>query len=137
MGEPVSLRLHVTVHQIVARQILACDPPRHGTVQRLAALGSDWHTIMHMIAGLVTEDINAAMAEHRQPDPESYARGLEQLPAGCTAPTSAHVTRAGSVTMPKGAPARIADSVRVASASDKPRGAFMTSSSVRGDAVGW
>jgi hypothetical protein len=53
-------------------------------VQRLAALGYDWHTIMHMIAGLVAEDVRAAMAEHRQPDPEGSAGGWTSWPApGC------------------------------------------------------
>jgi hypothetical protein len=28
------------------------------------------HNIMHMIASLVAEDMHAAVAEHRQPDPE-------------------------------------------------------------------
>jgi hypothetical protein len=55
----------VTMHQIVARQILADDPPQTWqTVQRLAGLGYGWHAIMHMIAGFVAEDVHAAMAEH-------------------------------------------------------------------------
>ena len=41
---------------------------------------------MHMIAGLVAEDVHAVMAEHRQPDPADYAGRLEQLPAGWPAP---------------------------------------------------
>jgi hypothetical protein len=41
---------------------------------------------MHMIAGLVAEDVHAAMAEHRHPNPEGYARRLDQLPAGWPAP---------------------------------------------------
>jgi hypothetical protein len=68
IGESASLRLDVTMHQIVARQVLAGDPPRTWqTVQRLAGLGYDWHAIMHMIAGLVAEDVDAATAKHRQP----------------------------------------------------------------------
>ena len=75
------------MHQIVARQILAGDPPQAWqTVQRLAGLGYDWHAIMHMIAGLVAADVHAALAEHRQPDPEGYARRLDQLPDGWPAP---------------------------------------------------
>lgn len=89
VGEAASPRLHVTMHQIVARQILACDPPQTWqTVQRLAGLGYDWHAIMHMIAGLVAEDVHAALAAHRQPDPDGYARRLDQLPAGWPAPGS-------------------------------------------------
>ncbi len=55
-------------------------------MQQLAALGYEVHAIMHMIAGLVAEDIHAAMAESGQPDPEGYARRLDQLPAGWSAP---------------------------------------------------
>ena len=37
------------MHQIVANQLLADDPPETWqTVQRLDGLGYDWHTIMHM-----------------------------------------------------------------------------------------
>jgi hypothetical protein len=81
-GEPVNARLHVTMHQIVARQILDDDPPQTWqTVQRLAGQGYDWHAITHMIARLVAEDVHAVMAENRQPDPADYARRLDQLPA--------------------------------------------------------
>jgi hypothetical protein len=51
-------RLHVALHQVVANQLLADDPPQTWqTVRRLARLGYDWHNIMHMIATLVTEDV--------------------------------------------------------------------------------
>jgi hypothetical protein len=87
VGEPGSQRLHVTMHQIAARQILAGEPPQTWqAVQRLAALGYDWHTIMHMIAGLVAEDVHAALAEHRQPDPADYSRRLDRLPGGWPTP---------------------------------------------------
>jgi Domain of unknown function (DUF1841) len=80
-GEPVNPRLHVAMHQVVARQLLSNDPPKAwSTVQRLAGLGYDWHNIMHMIAALVTEDVHAALTEHRRHDPASYARRLDQLP---------------------------------------------------------
>ena len=79
---PSSEDLHDFGEQ-VARQILACDPPQTWqTVQRLTGLGYGWRAIMHMIAGLVAEDVQTAMTEHRQPDPEGYARRLDRLPAG-------------------------------------------------------
>jgi Domain of unknown function (DUF1841) len=81
--EPVKPRLHVAMHHVVARQILADDPPKTWqTVQRLAGQGFDWHNIMHMIAELVVHDVYAAVAEHRQFDPDDYARRLDQLPTG-------------------------------------------------------
>ena len=80
-GEPFNPRLHVTMHQIVACQLLADDPPETWqTVQRLAGLGHDWHNIMHMIAALVSDDLYQALKEHRQFDPGDYARRLNELP---------------------------------------------------------
>ena len=58
------------MHQIVANQLLADDPPgTWQTVQRLDGLGYDWHNIMHMITSLVSEDVYRSLKEHRQPDP--------------------------------------------------------------------
>ena len=74
-------RLHVSMHQVVARQLLDDEPPETWqTVQRLADAGYDWHTIMHMIAELVTHDVWGALAEDRKYDPADYARRLSQLP---------------------------------------------------------
>jgi hypothetical protein len=43
-GEAVNPRLHVTLHGVVANQLLADDPPETWqTVRRLAGLGYDWH----------------------------------------------------------------------------------------------
>ncbi len=80
-GETVNPRLHVAMHQVVANQLLADDPPQTWqTVQRLAGLGYDWYNIMHMTASLVTEDIYSALKEHCQPDPAAYVRRLSELP---------------------------------------------------------
>jgi hypothetical protein len=80
-GEPFSPRLHITLHQIVAAQLLVGDPPETWqTVQRLAGLGYDWHNIMHMIARLVSDDIYSAMSEDRRFDPGGYPRRLSELP---------------------------------------------------------
>ena len=89
-GETVNPRLHVAMHQVVANQLLADDPPETWqTVQRLAGLGYDWHNIMHMIASLVTEDVYSALKEHRQPDPAAYARRLRELPGDWPPPETA------------------------------------------------
>jgi hypothetical protein len=88
-GEPVNPRLHVALHQAVARQILAGDPPEAWqTAQRLAGLGYDWHNIMHMIAAVVSDDVYRAMKEHRQFDPGNYARRLNELPGDWPPPTA-------------------------------------------------
>jgi hypothetical protein len=80
-GEPVNPRLHIAMHQVVANQLLADEPPETWqTVQRLAGLGYDWHNIVHMIASLVTDDIYGALMDYRQHDPAAYARRLSELP---------------------------------------------------------
>ena len=89
-GEPFSPRLHITLHQIVANQLLADNPPETWqTVQRLAALGYDWHNIMHMIARLVSDDIYQVMHSRRAVDPEDYARRLGELPGDWPPPPPA------------------------------------------------
>ena len=89
-GELVNPRLHVAMHQVVANQLLADDPPETWqAVQRLAGLGYDWHNIMHMIASLVTEDVYGVLQEHRKPDPAGYARRLNQLPGDWPPPKPA------------------------------------------------
>ena len=89
-GEAVNPRLHVAMHQAVANQLLAEDPPETWqTVQRLAGLGYDWHTIMHMIASLISEDVYQALREHRQPDPAAYTRRLSELPGDWPPPEPA------------------------------------------------
>jgi len=82
-GEPFSPRLRVALHQIVANQLLAHNPPQTWqTVQRLGALGYDWHNIVHMIPAVVSDNLYHAMKKHRQFDPGDYARRLEELPRG-------------------------------------------------------
>ena len=89
-GQTVNPRLHVAMHQVVANQLLADNPPETWqTVQRLAGLGYDWHNIMHMIAALVTEDVYSALKEHRQPDPAAYTRRLSELPGDWPPPEPA------------------------------------------------
>jgi hypothetical protein len=80
-GEPFSPRLHLAMHQIVANQLLADDPPATWqTVQRLAGLGYDWHNIMHMIARLLSDDLHTALTEHREFIATDYVPRLAELP---------------------------------------------------------
>lgn len=74
-------RLHITLHQVVANQLLAGNPPQTWrTVQRLAGLGYDWHNIMHMIARLVSDDIYQATTEQKPFDLRDYVQRLSELP---------------------------------------------------------
>ena len=89
-GEPFNPRLHLAMHQIVANQLLADDPPTTWqTVQRLAGMGYDWHNIMHMIARLISEDVYRALNERKQLDKADYVRRLDQLPGDWPPPQPA------------------------------------------------
>lgn len=80
-GESFGPRLHIAMHQIVANQLLAGDPPQTWqTVQRLAAVGYDWHNVMHMIAAVVGDDVYHALKDDRPFDPGDYIRRLHELP---------------------------------------------------------
>jgi hypothetical protein len=49
-GHEINLRLHLTIHEIVATQIVDDDPPEvWATAQRLRKLGYGRHEILHMI----------------------------------------------------------------------------------------
>jgi hypothetical protein len=80
-GEPFSPRLHVTLHHVVASQLLA-DEPRETwlTVQRLAGLGYDWHNVIHIVTGVVSDNLYEVMNKRRPFDPAEYARRLSELP---------------------------------------------------------
>jgi Domain of unknown function (DUF1841) len=80
-GEPFSPRLHLAMHQIVANQLLADDPPETWqTVERLAGMGYDWHDVMHMIAGVISDDVYGVLNKSREFDPADYAHRLQRLP---------------------------------------------------------
>jgi hypothetical protein len=90
-GEAVNPRLHLAMHEIVANQLLADDPPETWqTVQRLAGLGYDWHNIMHMIAALVTEDVYGVLVERRKHD--AAVQAIEGWRSGMTMASAGHRT---------------------------------------------
>jgi hypothetical protein len=80
-GGPFSPRLHLTMHQVVANQLIANDPlETWQTVQRLAGLGYDWHNTMHMIAAVMTEDVQRALTGNQPFDRAGYVMRLSELP---------------------------------------------------------
>ena len=54
--------------------------------QRLAGLGYDWHNVMHLIMGPVTEAVWNALAEKRPFDRADYLRRLAELPGDWPSP---------------------------------------------------
>ena len=80
-GKPVNPTLHVALHAMIANQLLADEPPETWqTVQRLAGLGYDWHNVMHLIMGPVTDAVYGALSERQPFDRADYVRRLAELP---------------------------------------------------------
>lgn len=52
----------------------------------LAGLGYDWHNVMHLIMGPVTEAVWNALAEKRPFDRADYLRQLAELPGDWPSP---------------------------------------------------
>ena len=86
-GDTINPTLHVLLHVVAAKQILADDPPETWqAAQRLAGLGYDWHNVMHMISEQVADDLWRAQAEKRPFDREDYTRRLAALPGDWPSP---------------------------------------------------
>lgn len=80
-GAPMSPRLHLTIHEIVATQIIDGDPPEvFETARRLLALGRDPHEVLHMLGSVVSTQIWTALHERHQLDREDHVAALVALP---------------------------------------------------------
>jgi uncharacterized protein DUF1841 len=80
-GNLMSPRLHLSMHEIVANQLWADDPPETWpTAQRLMALGYQRHEILHMLGSVVSGEAWRTM-QYKQPfDPDRFRAGLDALP---------------------------------------------------------
>ncbi len=80
-GEPVNPRLHLIMHEVVAEQLIAGDPPEAWqTARRLTGLGYGRHEVLHMLAFAMSGQIWAALHEGTPYDPEAHRRALASLP---------------------------------------------------------
>jgi Domain of unknown function (DUF1841) len=86
-GEPMNPTLHVMLHLVVANQLMADDPPETWqAAQRLAGLGYDWHNVVHMLMGPVSDDVYRMTTEKRPFDHEDWVRRLDELPGDWPSP---------------------------------------------------
>jgi len=62
-GRVVSPNLHIAMHEIVANQLWADEPPEvWQTAQRLTAAGYDRHEVLHMLGSVVAEEVWRSLA---------------------------------------------------------------------------
>jgi tetratricopeptide (TPR) repeat protein len=80
-GEAMSPDAHVAMHEMVAAQLWADDPPETwATVERLIEGGFERHEILHMVAWTLTAELFRMQKEAVRFDPERYAWALADLP---------------------------------------------------------
>ena len=97
--EPMSIRLHLTMHQVLANQLADNDPPEvYLTAQRLLASGYERHEVLHMLAAPIAEQIHATLHDGQEYDVGRHLAALAALPGswgrGRTQRTPKHKTRA-------------------------------------------
>ena len=89
-GQPMSPRLHISMHEVLTTQLWTDDPPEvWPAVQRLTGLGYDRHVVLHMVASLVSEDLWETVQHGKPFDREQYAQRLASLPEGWPPPGQA------------------------------------------------
>jgi hypothetical protein len=63
-SEVINPRLHIAMHEIVANQIWADDPPEvWRTAERLLAEGHDRHEVLHMLASVMSDQVWGSMTK--------------------------------------------------------------------------
>ena len=80
-GVTMNPRLHLTIHEVVANQLWADDPPEvWRTARLLLGLGYERHEILHMIGSAFSSELWQVLAAGEPSDPARYVRALEALP---------------------------------------------------------
>jgi Domain of unknown function (DUF1841) len=80
-GQEMNPRLHLTMHEIVAQQLAADDPPEvWQTAQRLRRLGYGQHEVLHMLGSAISGEIWHALQGERGYDREAHVAALAALP---------------------------------------------------------
>jgi hypothetical protein len=80
-GGEMNPRLHLTIHEIVATQLVDDDPPEvWATAQRLRELGYGRHEILHMLGAAMAPQLWATLRDQREYDPDEHRAALDALP---------------------------------------------------------
>ncbi len=81
-GTTMNPTLHITMHEIVANQLWADDPPEMWeTAQRLLKAGYDRHEVLHMLASVVSNEVFQMLRHHEPHELERVRQALAALPA--------------------------------------------------------
>jgi hypothetical protein len=76
----VSPRLHLTMHEVIANQLWADDPPEAWlAARRLRDQGVDRHEVLHELMGVMVEHMHPTLTCNEPFDPDAYRRALNGL----------------------------------------------------------
>jgi Domain of unknown function (DUF1841) len=79
-GRTMNPALHLAIHEIVANQLWADDPPEvWETATQLLASGYDRHEVLHMLASVVSDDVYQILHD-QSPDLDETRAALAALP---------------------------------------------------------
>ena len=78
----MNIRLHVAMHEVVAKQLADDDPPEvYETARRLLDAGYDRHEVLHMLARPMASHIHATLTDKQPYDHARHVAALRALPA--------------------------------------------------------
>jgi hypothetical protein len=80
-GKPVSPRLHLSMHKIVANQLWDDEPPQTRQTARLLALGYQRHDVPHMLGSVVAGESGASSARTSRSTAHASQRPSTPCPA--------------------------------------------------------
>ncbi len=77
----INPRLHIAMHEIVANQLWADDPPEvWATAQRLVGAGYERHEVLHMLASVVSGEVFEIIRHDQAHDIDRVRKALAALP---------------------------------------------------------
>jgi hypothetical protein len=87
----VNPRMHLTLHEIVANQVINDDPTLvWQTMRRLAGIGYERGEVLHMVASANSAQIWRAMTSEQPLDPADFVDALNALPGSWEAQRGEH-----------------------------------------------
>lgn len=76
----VSPRLHLTMHEVIANQLWADEPPETWqAARRLSARGVDRHDVLHELMGVMASHMYPTLTRQEPFDDQAYRRALNSL----------------------------------------------------------
>ena len=80
-GRTMNPALHLAMHEIVANQLWADDPPEvWETATRLLASGYDRHEVLHMLASVVSDDVYQVLHDQQSAGSRRDESGARRAP---------------------------------------------------------